>query len=154
MDAATRVHAHGAKAKEVLEGVASVLPDIFQQLLPERSMPSSLPELVQSLLAEENLFGEYYKAKTKAGAKAALTFALASGIDGDYEKAFEDVPKKPDGKKVSLKPFADRAGKLSELLAELVHKISAAKMSTSVSVSAAPWNSVALSFQCNSKYVL
>ena len=101
-------------------------------------MPSSLPELVQGLLAEENLFNEYYKAKTKAGAKAALTFAMASGIDGDYEKAFEDIPRRPDGKKVQLKPFADRAGKLSELLAELVHKISAAKASTSVSASAAP----------------
>ena len=101
-------------------------------------MPSSLPELAQGLLAEEDLFGEYYKAKTKAGAKAALTFALASGIDGDYEKAFEAVPKRPDGKKVPLKPFVECAGKLSELLAELVHKISAAKMSTSMSASAAP----------------
>ena len=101
-------------------------------------MPSSLPELVQGLLAKEDLFGEYYKEKTKAGAKAAITFALASGIEGDYEKAYEDIPRRPDGKKVQLKPFADHAGKLSELLAELVHKISAAKASTSVSASAAP----------------
>ena len=135
MDAATLVHAHGAKAKEVLDGAASILSKVFEQLLPECSMPSSLPGLVQSLQAEENLFGEYYKAKTKAGAKSALTFALASGIDGDYEKAFEDVPKRPDGKKVHLKPFADRTGKLSELLAELVHKIAADKMSTRASAS-------------------
>ena len=92
-------------------------------------MPSSLPELVQDLLAEENLFGEYYKAKTKAGAKAALTFAMASGIDGDYEKAFEDIPRRPEGKKVQLKPYADRAGKLSELLAELLNKLLGTKMS-------------------------
>ena len=58
-------------------------------------MPSSLPELVQGLLAKENLFGEYNKAKTKAGAKVALMFAMASGIDGDYEKAFEDIPRRP-----------------------------------------------------------
>ena len=138
MDAATRVHAHGAKAKEVLEGAASMLSEVFGQLLPDHPMPSSLPELVQDLLAEENLFGEYYKAKTKAGAKAALTFAMASGIDGDYEKAVEDIPRRPDGKKVQLKPYVDRAGKLSELLADLVHKISAAKASTSASASAAP----------------
>jgi len=138
LDAATRVHAHGAKAKEVLEGAASILSEVFEQLFPNHAAPSSLPELVQGLLAKEDLFGEYYKEKTKAGAKAALTFALASGIDGDYEKAFEDVPKRPDGKKVHLKPFADRAGNLSELLAELVNKISAAKTSTSVSASVAP----------------
>lgn len=101
-------------------------------------MPSSLPELVQGLLAKEDLFGEYYKVKTKAGAKAPLTFALASGIDGDYEKAFEDIPRRPDGKKIQLKPFADRAGKSLELLAELVNKISAAKTWTSVFASVAP----------------
>ena len=61
MDATAWVHALGIKAKEVLEGVASVLPDIFQQLLPGRLVPSSLPKLVQSLLVEEDLFGEYYK---------------------------------------------------------------------------------------------
>ena len=101
-------------------------------------MPSSLPELVQGLLAKEDLFGEYYKEKTKAGAKAAITFALASGIEGDYEKAFEDVPRRPDGKKVQLKPFAERAGKLSELLAKLVNKIAATKTSTSASAYVAP----------------
>ena len=101
-------------------------------------MSSSLPDLIQSLLAKEDLFGEYYKEKTKAGAKAAMTFALASGIEGDYEKAYEDHPRQPDGKKVQLKPFADRAGKLSELLAELVNKIVATKTSTSTSASVAP----------------
>ena len=88
--------------------------------------------------ADENLFGEYYKAKTKAWAKAAITFALASGIDGDYKKAFEDIPRRPDGKKVQLKPFADRVGKLSELLAELLSKLLATKTSARTSASVAP----------------
>ena len=87
MDAVTRVHAHGTKAKEVLEGHSSVISKVFGRLFPERPVPSSLPELVQNLLAEEQLFGEFYKAQTKAGAKVALTFALASGIDDDSEKA-------------------------------------------------------------------
>ena len=138
LDVATRIHSHGAKAKNVLGGAASILFDVFEQLFPNQPMPSSLPDLVQSLLAKEDLFGEYYKEKTKAGAKAAITFALASGIEGDYEKAYQDHPRRPDGKKVQLKPFADRAGKLSELLAELVNKIVATKTSTSTSASVAP----------------
>ena len=52
----------------------------------------------------------------KADAKTAITFALASGIDGDFEKAYEDIPRRPNGKKVPLKHFADRAGELAELL--------------------------------------
>ena len=34
LDAATRVHSHGAKAKDVLEGAASILSEVFEQLLP------------------------------------------------------------------------------------------------------------------------
>ena len=76
LDAATRIRAHGAKAKEVIESAALFLSEAFEHLLPGQSMPSSIPELVQSLLTKDNLFDEYYKAKTKSGAKAPLTFAL------------------------------------------------------------------------------
>ena len=53
-------------------------------------------------------------------------------------KAFRDAPRQPDGKRVPLKPFANRAGKLSKLLADLVVKMSSTKTSTSTSASAAP----------------
>ena len=138
MDAVTRVHADGSKAKEVLEGAGSVLSEVFGQLFPGRPVPPSVPELVQSLAAEEDLFGEYYKMQTKAGAKTAITFALASGIDGDFEKAYEDIPRRSDGKKVPLKPFAGHAGELAELLSELIRKTNASKKSTSASASVAP----------------
>ena len=138
MDADTRFRAHGEKAKGVLEGAKSILSDIFEQLLPDQPTPSSVAELVQSLAATEDLFSKFLAEKTKAGAKTALTFALAGGVDGNYEKAFEDVPRRPDGKKVPLKPHADRAGKLADLLAVLVAKISNAKTSASASASAAP----------------
>ena len=138
MDAATRIRAHGEKAKGVLEGATSILSDIFEQLLQDQPTPSSVAELVESLAATEDLFSKFLAEKTKAGAKTALTFALAGGVDGNYENALEDVPKRPDGKKVPLKPHADRAGKLADLLAVLVTKISDAKTSASASASAAP----------------
>ena len=132
------MHAHGAKAKEVLEGAGLVLSEVFGQLFPRHPVPPSVPELVQSFVAEEDMFGEYYKMQRKAGAKTAITFALASGIDGDFEKAYEDIPQRPGGKKVPLKPFDGRAGELAELLSELIRKINASKTSTSASASVAP----------------
>ena len=137
MDTATRIRAHGEKAKSVLEGAGLILSDIFEHLLPDQSTPSSIAELVQSLAPTEDLFDKFLAEKTKAGAKTALTFALAGGVDGDFENAFKDVPRRPDGKKVQLKPHADRAGKLADLLATLVAKISDAKTSASASASAA-----------------
>ena len=111
---------------------------MVEQLLPDFPVPSSLPETVAKLMSEKNLFDNYLMAKTKASAKAVLMFALASGIEGDFEKAFQAVPRQPDGKRIPLKPFTDRAGKLSELLVNLVLKMSATKTSTSTSASAAP----------------
>ena len=63
----------------------------------------------------------------ECGAQTTIQFALASGIDGDYEKAFSEVPKKPDGKKVALKPFAARARKLAVMLSSLVNSLLAAR---------------------------
>lgn len=138
MDVITRVRAHSAKAEDHLKGSAQVLSEVVEQLLPDFPASSPFPEIVARLTSEENLFDNFLTAKTKAGAKAALMFALASGIDGDFEKAFRDVPRQPDGKRVPLKPFANRAGKLSELLADLVLKMSSTKTSISTSASAAP----------------
>ena len=67
--------------------------------------------------------------------KAVVQFALAGGIEGDFEKAYSDIPRKPDGSKVALKPFAARAGKLAEMLSQLVAKLLAAKTATSEAVS-------------------
>ena len=100
IDAAARIRAHGEKAKSVLEGAGSILSDIFEQLLPDQPTPSSVAGLVQSLASIEDLFSKFPVEKTKAGAKTALTFAPAGGIDGNFEKAFEYVPRHPDGKKV------------------------------------------------------
>ena len=138
MDAATRIRPHGEKAKGVLERAKSILSDVFEQLLPDQLAPSFVTELVQSLAATEDLFSKFLVEKTKTGAKTALTFALAGGVDGDFEKSFEDVPRHSDGKKVQLKPYADRAGKLADLLAALVAKISDTKTSASASASVAP----------------
>ena len=107
MDVITRVCAHSAKAEEVLKGSAQVLSEVVEQLLPYFPASSPLPEVVAKLTSEENLFDNFLKTKTKAGAKADLMFALASGIEGDFEKAFQDVPRHRDGKRVPWKPFAN-----------------------------------------------
>ena len=115
-----------------------MLAGLFPRLFPECPVPSTTPELVKAFLSEDDLLRDYYMSQTQAGAKAAITFALASGIDGDFDKAYEDVPRKPDGKKVALKPFADRAGKLAKKLADLVTKIAAARALSNEAASTAP----------------
>ena len=70
-------------------------------------MPSTTPTLVKAFLDEDDPLREYYMSQTKAGAKAAITFALAGGVDGDFDKAYEDIPRKADDKKVALKPYAE-----------------------------------------------
>ena len=101
MDNITRLDAHVTKAKEVLSEVSGLLSGVFEHLLPREPVPSTLPEIVQRLTPVDTLIDEFTLAKTKAGARAAITFATASGIDGDLEKAYADFPRHPDGKKRS-----------------------------------------------------
>ena len=138
MDNITRLDAHVAKAKGVLSDVTRLLSEVFEQLLPRELIPPTLPEIVQKLTPINALLDEFTLLKTKAGARAAITFATASGIDGDFEKAYADFPRQPDGKKVQLKNYAERSGKLADLLAKTLIKIASAKASASASASAAP----------------
>ena len=116
MDAVTQLQAHGMKVKDVLEEAATVLGPLYSRFFPGRPIPSTAPGIVQAFLEEEDPLREYGMNQTQSGAKAAVQFALASGIEGDFEKAYSDIPRKPDSKKVALKPFAARAGKLAEML--------------------------------------
>ena len=138
MDNITRLEAHVTKAKGVLSDVTGLLSEVFEQLLPREPLPPTLPEIVQKLTPISALLDEFNLVKTKAGARATITFATASGIEGDYEKAYADFPKQPDGKKVQLKNYAERSGKLADLLAKTLIKIATAKASASASASAAP----------------
>ena len=138
LDNITRLEAHVSKAKGVLSGVTGLLSEVFEQLLPREPVPLLLPEIVQKLTPINTLLDEFTLSKTKAGAKAAITFATASGIDGDLEKAYADFPRHPDGKKVQLKNYAERSGKLADLLAKTLIKIASAKTSASASASVAP----------------
>ena len=114
MDNITRLEAHVTKAKGVLSDVTGLLSEVFEQLLPREPLPPTLPEIVQKLTPISALLDEFTLAKTKARARATITFATTSGIEGDYEKAYADFPKQPDGKKVQLKNYAERSGKLAD----------------------------------------
>ena len=138
MDNITRLDAHVAKEKGVLSDVTGLLSEVFEQLLPRESIPPTLPEIVKKLTPINALLDEFTLSKTKSGARAAITFATASGIDGDLEKAYADFPRQPDGKKVQLKTYVESSGKLADLLAKTLIKIASAKTSASASASVAP----------------
>ena len=147
MDNITCLEAHVTKAKGVLSDVTGLLSEVFEQLLPRESIPPTLPEIVQKLTPINALLDEFTLSKTKAGARAAITFATASGIDGDYEKAYADFPNHPNGKKVQLKNYAERSGKLADLLAKTLIKIA----STEDSAYVAPYTLFCrvICFPCN-----
>ena len=81
MDNITRLDAHVTKAKGVLSEVTGLLSEVFEQLLPRKPLPPALPEIVQRLTPIDALLDEFSLVKTKAGARAAITFATASGIE-------------------------------------------------------------------------
>jgi len=124
-DAVALVEEQSAKANEEFTKAVSMLSSYHRSMFPDAAVPSTVAGLVEALRGTS--LGEYSKEQTVRGARAAVTLALAGGIQGDFERAFSEFPKGADGKEVDLKPFARRARKLAKQLDETLSKRAAAE---------------------------
>lgn len=89
----------------------------------EKDMPETLEGLVAAYGDEEDPMLEYSHEQSTQGAQAAIAMSLASGIKGDFKKAFYGPPKDASGREVALAPYDKKASKLALLLADTVEKM-------------------------------
>src|SRR5664279_3749516 len=89
-------------------------------MFPDAALPQTIDGLVEAFRATS--LADYSQEQTIRGARAAVTLAMAGGIQGDYEKAFSEFPKDADGKEVDLKPFENQARKLAKQLSNMLSK--------------------------------
>ena len=106
----------GAKATSLLRKMRALM-------YPEDSTPETLESLVAAFGNEEDPLADYSRAQSTSGAEAALTFALASGIKGNFEAASSGHPKDSEGRKVDLAPFGKKAAKLAAVLSATMERM-------------------------------
>ena len=124
-NAVALVEEQSVKAKEAITKAASTLSSYHRSMFPDAAIPATMDGLVESLCGSS--LSDYSQEQTVRGARAAVTLALAGGIQGDFQKAFSEFPKDADGKEVDLKPFARQARKLSKQLNDTLSRRAAAE---------------------------
>jgi hypothetical protein len=88
-----------------LEKAKTVLASFHRDMFPDEGLPTTIDTLLGTYLGTTAL-ADFSREQTTSGAETALTLAMASGIAGDYVKAFSGHPKDSRGKEVDLTPFA------------------------------------------------
>lgn len=95
-DAVKLVEEQGVKATEVIAKAATALSSFHRSLFPDAPLPGSIDGYVKAFNATS--LDAYNQEQILRGARAAVTFAMAGGVQGDYEKAFSGLSKDADGK--------------------------------------------------------
>ena len=119
-DALVAAENYGTQVRELMAQAKAGLVRFHQDVFPEKEPPVTIRELVGVIGADEDPLVGYSHAQTRTGAEVALTLAMGHGIDGDFQKAFSEFPRGPDGTPVDLVPFRKQAKKHARRLAALV----------------------------------
>ena len=98
----------------------STLYSFHRSMFPDAALPPTVDGLAEALRGTS--LADYCQEQTVCGARAAVTLALAGGIQGDFERAFSEFPKDADSKEVDLKPFARQVRKLAKQLSDTLSR--------------------------------
>ena len=103
------------QAKDALAKSTSTLGAVFKDVFP-----SSQPLLIVDGFADvlgpgTSTMANFARALTVRGSESTLKLILGHGIEGNFEAAMSEFPRKTNGKLVSLKHVNEPAAKLDEI---------------------------------------
>jgi len=119
-DALVAAENHGTQVQELMAQAKAGLVRFHQDVFPKKEPPVTIRELVEVIGADEDPLVGYSHAQKRTSAEVALTLAMGHGIEGDFQKAFSEFPRGPDGTPVDLVPFRKQAKRHAKRLAALV----------------------------------
>ena len=92
-----------SQAKDTLAKSASTLGVVYKVVFPSGEPPSSVDGFADVFGPGTSTMAAFARTLTIRGSEFTLKLLLGHGIEGDYEAALSDFPRKPDGKLVSLR---------------------------------------------------
>jgi len=106
--------AASSQAKDALVRSTSTLGAVYKDVFPSSQPPSSVDGFADILGPGTSTMANFARTLTVRGSETTLKLLLGHGIQGDFEAALSDFPRKPGGKLVSLKHLNEPAAKLAE----------------------------------------
>ena len=113
------------QAKDALAKSTSTLGAVFKDVFPSSQPPSTVDGFADVLGPGTSTMANFVRTLTVRGSETTLKLLLGHGIEGDFEAALSDFPRKPDGKLVSLKHVNEPAAQLAEIFMTTVERRSA-----------------------------
>ena len=83
--------------------------------LPTTEVPSTADGFADVLGPGTSTMANFARALTVCGSESTLKLILGHGIEGNFEAAMSDFPRKAGGKLISLKHVSERATRLANL---------------------------------------
>ena len=102
------------QAREALAKSTSTLEAVDKQVLPHNQLPGDADGYLGVLGPGSSTMASFARALTVRGSESTFKMILAHGIPGDFASAMADLPRRANGKTVSLKPVTQRAAQLAD----------------------------------------
>ena len=97
------------QAREVLAKSTSTLEAVHKQVLPHDLLPGDADGFLRVLGPGSSMMASFAHALMVHGSESTFKMLLAHGIPGDFATAMADLPRRANGKTVSLKPVTQQA---------------------------------------------
>ena len=104
-----------AQAKDAIAKSTSTLSAVHKNVLPTTEVPSTADGFADVLGPGTSTMMNFAHALTVRGSESTLKLILGHGIEGNFEAAMSDFPRKAGGKPVSLKHVSEPATRLANL---------------------------------------
>ena len=98
-----------AQAHEVFAKSTSTLEAVHKQVLPHDPLPGDVDGFLGVLGPGSSMMASFARALTVRGSESTFKMLLAHGIPSDFATAMADLPRRVNGKTVSLKPVTQQA---------------------------------------------
>ena len=114
-----------ARAREALAKSTSTLEAVHRSVLPQNPLPRDADGFLGVLGPGSSTMASFARALTVRGSESTFKMILAHKIPGDFASAMADVPRRPSGKPVSMKPVAQQASELARAFMATTERLAA-----------------------------
>ena len=114
-----------AQAREVLAKSASILEAVHKEVLPHNEVPATSDGFLNVLGPGTSTMVSFSCTLMIRGSESTFKLILGHGIPRNFATAMSDLPRRPNGKAVSLKGVAQPAAELAKTFMATMDRIAA-----------------------------
>lgn len=112
-----------AQAQEVHAKYTSTLAAVHKEVLPRDQVLTNADGFLSVLGPGLSTMASFARSLMVRGSESTFKLILPHGIPGNFAAAMSDLPRRPNGKAMSLKPVAQPTAQLAETFMETMDRI-------------------------------